>query len=45
MHFKYFFGDHDPDTAVKLYHQYLGNYGLHPFWYLLQITFNIFFSY
>lgn len=32
MHFKYFFGNHNPDSAVKLYHDYLGKFALHPFW-------------
>jgi alpha-glucosidase/lysosomal alpha-glucosidase len=33
VHFKLFLGNHDPNTAVKLYHQYLGGgWALHPFW-------------
>jgi hypothetical protein len=34
MHIKFFLGDKYPETAIKLYHQYLGGgYIVPPFWY------------
>lgn len=32
MHFKLFFGDYDPESAIKIYHSYLNKWSLHPFW-------------
>jgi len=32
IHLKLFLGDYDPETAIKLYHTYLGGWALHPFW-------------
>ncbi|CAK60057.1 unnamed protein product (macronuclear) [Paramecium tetraurelia] len=32
LQLKLFLGDYDPETAVKLYHSYLGGWALHPFW-------------
>jgi len=34
IHFKVFIGDKNPETAIKLYHNYLGGgHALPPFWY------------
>ena len=33
FHFKFFFGDKNPETALKMYHRYLGGgYLTPPFW-------------
>ena len=29
---KFFLGDEDPETAIKLYHKYLNKFSLVPFW-------------
>lgn len=35
MHWKFFFGDTDPENAVKTYHDYLGGgFLVPPFWSL-----------
>ena len=30
--FRFFLGDSNPETAVKMYHRYVNGYTLHPFW-------------
>jgi alpha-glucosidase/lysosomal alpha-glucosidase len=33
VHLKFFLGDKEPETAVKLYHEYLGGgWAVPPFW-------------
>ncbi len=34
---KMFLGDKNPETAIKLYHKYLGGYIVPPFWYFLNV--------
>ncbi|KAL4493956.1 hypothetical protein ABPG72_021973 [Tetrahymena utriculariae] len=30
--FKFFIGDSNPETSIKLYHNYINGWALHPFW-------------
>ena len=32
FHFKLFLGDKNPETAIEMYHKYLGGYTTPPFW-------------
>jgi alpha-glucosidase (family GH31 glycosyl hydrolase) len=32
LDFTIFLGDKNPETAIKMYHKFLGGYSMHPFW-------------
>lgn len=32
IHFKFFFGDKNPETVIRKYHQYINGYTIIPFW-------------
>eukprot|EP01017_Pseudomicrothorax_dubius_P024718 TRINITY_DN2625_c0_g1_i6.p1 TRINITY_DN2625_c0_g1~~TRINITY_DN2625_c0_g1_i6.p1 ORF type:complete len:880 (+),score=183.67 TRINITY_DN2625_c0_g1_i6:118-2757(+) len=34
FHFKFFFGDEKPETAIRLYHEYIGGWTMPAFWSL-----------
>mmetsp|Transcript_1157 Transcript_1157/g.1052 ORF Transcript_1157/g.1052 Transcript_1157/m.1052 type:complete len:119 (+) Transcript_1157:599-955(+) len=32
MEFKFFLGDKNPETSIRAYHQFIGEYMIQPFW-------------